>query len=146
MIQESIALLCMRQVFRNPKKDDQSKPLEVTYQFPVASHSVISKLTISIGDDRVIEAKVIEKEEAEKKYEDKIAAGHGAVLMKESRTNTYELTIGNIQPGQDAIIILHILQPVVVDLGIYDFILPAIYLPTINKSGKEIKSSFSFAI
>ena len=52
-------------------------------------------------DDRTIEGKVMEKEKAHNKYDDAIASGHFASLMKESETKDkfIELNIGNIQPG-----------------------------------------------
>ena len=51
----------------NPEKSEyghDGKPIEVTYKFPKIKESVISKMTISVGDDRVIEAKVKGKEKA----------------------------------------------------------------------------------
>jgi hypothetical protein len=36
---------------------------------------------VRIGDDRVVEAKVMESKNAEEKYEDAIAGGHTALKM-----------------------------------------------------------------
>lgn len=55
--------------------------MELTYKFPKFNGVIVSRLTISIGDDRVIEARVHEKQKAEQKFDDAIAAGHGAVKM-----------------------------------------------------------------
>ena len=45
---------------------DQEKPIEINYSFPkVDDKAVITKLRISIGDDRVIDAKVEPKKKAE---------------------------------------------------------------------------------
>jgi len=90
-------------VFENPATapNDEGKPIEVTYKFPKIKNSVVSKMTISVGDDRVIEAKIMEKKKAEEKYEDSVAAGHNAVMLKEDKDSCemYDMSIGSIQPG-----------------------------------------------
>ena len=122
-IHESLAQIELTQEFLNPEnansdniraKDDQKlsiAPVEVTYRFPKMKNSFISRLTVSIGDDRVIEGKVLEKEKAKEKYDDAIAAGHGAVMLKEDEENQelYEMCLGNIQPGQKALVKINIL-------------------------------------
>ena len=79
-------------------------PLELTFRFPKVKGALVSRLSISIGDDRVIEARVMEKERAEEKYDDAVAAGHGAVKMTETKGESYELSLGNVQPGQEAVV------------------------------------------
>ena len=69
----------MQQEFINPY---EGSPVEVVYKFPKFDDTVVSKVLISIGDERVIEAKILEKKKAEEKYEDAMAGGHGAVMMK----------------------------------------------------------------
>ncbi len=53
---------------------------------------------MSIGDDRVVEAKVMEKKKAEENYEDAIAGGHSAMMMNVDMDNKdmYKLDLGNI--------------------------------------------------
>ena len=83
----------MVQKFVNPS----DSPLELTYRFPKLKGTLVSKLLVSIGDDRVIEARVMEKERAEEKYDDAIAAGHGAVKMTENeKAEMYEINLGNV--------------------------------------------------
>ena len=63
---ESLAQLSIIQTFHNPEdlekddsyfKDDlEARPIEVLYCFPKLERSVVKKLTIMIGDDRVGEA------------------------------------------------------------------------------------------
>ena len=68
-------------------EDQKGSAIEVVYKFPKIDDTVVSKLLISIGDERVIEAKVMEAKKAEEKYDDAQAAGHGAVLMKQDNKN-----------------------------------------------------------
>jgi len=55
-------------------------------------------MTITVGD-KTIEGKIMEKEKAQNKYDDALAAGNTASLMKESKNEFMELNIGNILPG-----------------------------------------------
>ena len=91
-VNDSLVAIKMTQSFLNPtaeqvnqkarehagKKSDFSKedekPLEVAYNFPkLDSKAVVTKLRISIGDDRIIDAKVEPKKKAQEKYDDATA-------------------------------------------------------------------------
>ena len=58
----------------------------------------------------------MEKEKAQEKYDDAIAEGKAAVLLSESQDNKelHQMDIGNILPGQEACIELHLIQPLLV--------------------------------
>ncbi len=75
-------------------------PIECTFEFPLEKTSVISKLVAQI-DDRVLEAKVKEKEDAKEQYDDAIAAGNTAVFAERDKKNydSITLTLGNLMPG-----------------------------------------------
>ena len=56
----------MTQEYYNPKKEGDAEggaPLEATFMFPKERLSVISKMTITIGD-KVVYTKVMEKKKA----------------------------------------------------------------------------------
>jgi hypothetical protein len=61
---------------------------------------VVSKLTVKI-DDKVIDAKIKEKEEAKQQYGDSLAAGNTAVYAERDTKNDDALTlmIGNLPSG-----------------------------------------------
>ncbi len=94
-------------------KFEKQKPIEVVYSFPKLEKSVIKKLSVRIGDDRVVEAKVMESKNAEEKYEDAIAGGHTALKMNvnQNQKDLYSLFLGNIMPGEFATVQIVILQP-----------------------------------
>jgi hypothetical protein len=56
-------------------------PIECTYEFPLEAETLLSKLTIYV-DDKVIEALVLEKEEAELTYKEVIAGGDLGVFLE----------------------------------------------------------------
>ena len=51
------------------------------YEYPLDAETIFSKLVVTI-DDKVIEAKVQEKEKAKEKYDDVIAGGNLGVLAE----------------------------------------------------------------
>lgn len=57
-------------------------------------------MQITLGD-KTIEAKVMEKEKAEEKYDDAIAAGNMAALLAEKNEDAdmHEVNIGHVLPG-----------------------------------------------
>lgn len=79
-ILESLAHVSISQTFVNP---EGKNPVEIAYRFPKVKGSFISRLAISIGDDRVIEAKIAEKTKAQDMYEDAMITGHGAVFVED---------------------------------------------------------------
>ena len=124
-------------MFQNPESN--GNPVEMTYKFPKIEGAIISKMTISVGDDRVIEAKVMEKDKADEKYDDTVAAGHSVVKLKENKESyeMYEMALGNIQPGQVCTVNLHLLKPLAIQGGLYDFQLPTSYFPDLKGQSKD---------
>ena len=57
-------------------------------------------MKISI-DEKSIEAKVMDKQKAENKYNDAVAGGNAAAIMRNDVNNQdlYQIDIGNILPG-----------------------------------------------
>ena len=73
----------------------------MTFQFPKEADSVISKMQLTVGT-KTIQAKVMENEKAEQKYDDQIAKGNVAALLKKNKNSfdLHQIDIGNILPGQ----------------------------------------------
>ena len=78
-------------MYVNPKGPDNAEvaPIEVTFQFPKEAESVISKMKLTVGS-KTIEAMIMENEKAEQKYDDQIAKGNVAALLKKSK-NSFDL-------------------------------------------------------
>jgi len=60
------------------------KPIECTFEFPLESQTVVSRLVATI-DDKTIEAQIKEKEEAKQQYGDAVASGNTAVYAERSK-------------------------------------------------------------
>ena len=66
-------------------------------------------MKVTVGK-KTIEANILEKEKAQDKYDNAVASGNSAALMKETKGEFLELQIGNIKPGQEATIEITIVQ------------------------------------
>jgi Ca-activated chloride channel homolog len=77
-VENSIAIIDLVQVFLN----ELDSPVEATYQFPTDPESVVSRVLIELGD-RILKGWVHEKEKAYEKYDDDLARGNTAIMVKE---------------------------------------------------------------
>ena len=78
VIEAGLATLDVKLTYSNTGDE---KPIECTFEFPLEKETVVSKLIAEI-DDKVIEAKIKEKEEAKQTYGDAIASGNAAVYAE----------------------------------------------------------------
>lgn len=62
-------------------------------------------MLLTVGN-KTIEAKVMENEKAEEKYDDEIAQGNVAALLKKNKNSfdLHQIDIGNILPGEFVIV------------------------------------------
>ncbi len=97
-VENSIAVIDISQVFLN----ELDVPVEATYKFPTDpdQHTIVSRVRFELGDKEV-EGKIIAKEKAQEKYEDALAGGNAALMVKESEEDKdlLEMQIGGIQPA-----------------------------------------------
>jgi Ca-activated chloride channel family protein len=76
-LEGSLATVDFQMSYINPGNN----PIECTYEFPLDGETLLSELTIYI-EDKVIEAIVLEKEEAKQVYEEVIADGDLGVYVE----------------------------------------------------------------
>jgi Ca-activated chloride channel family protein len=84
------------QRYRNAEK----VPVEAVYSFPLEEGSAVCGFEVDVGGKRIV-GKVVEKEEAFEKYDEAMAAGHGAFLLDQDRPNVFTASVGNVLPGQE---------------------------------------------
>ena len=80
---------------------DETHPLECTYEFPIDKETVLSKLVAKLGDKEV-ETKIKEKEKAKEMYEDAIAGGKMAVMAQNETQEKLMIKLGNLSPLMEA--------------------------------------------
>ena len=89
---------------------------------------IVSKLVIQIGE-RVVEGKILEREQAQEKYDDAIAGGNAAVLVEENKKNKdlIQMTLGGINPDQEVKVTLQFIKQLEIEGGAYCLRLPTSY-------------------
>jgi len=85
-------------------------PVEAVYSFPLEELAAVYGFEAVIGEKRVV-GRVEEKEKAFEEYDRAMAEGHGAYLLDQDRANLFTASIGNLLPGQQAVVTLKYVAP-----------------------------------
>lgn len=91
-------LLCkvtIRQTYRNLEKVN----IEAVYTFPLPLGAVLLDMTIKTGT-KAFKGVVVEKTEAEDRYEDAITDGDTAIMLEQIDPGLYTMNVGNLQPEE----------------------------------------------
>ncbi|QSQ20537.1 VWA domain-containing protein [Pyxidicoccus parkwayensis] len=114
----------VRQRYRN----DEKRPVEAVYTFPLPSDGTLSAFSMTCAGRRV-EGVVKEREEAFRTYDDAITAGHGAALLDQERANVFTAQVGNLLPGEETVVEVEFLQSVTAEEGAVRWMLPTLVAP-----------------
>ena len=141
-IRGALATTKVQLCYINPSKESSQ---ECTYTFPLDKTSVLADFDAKI-DDRVIQTKVKDKEEAKEDYEDAVAGGNAAVIAERSKKKEEVMTIklGNLLPGQTASLKSTIISQVEIVAGSYCHSLPVAFFPDYKKHGVKDKDTFAY--
>jgi Ca-activated chloride channel family protein len=123
-IRGMVATTTVRQSFRNT----HAVGIEATYIFPLPDRAGVTAFTADLAGRRV-EGELRERGEARLEYEEAITAGHRAAIAEEERSGVFTTRVGNLQPGEDAVITLTLTGPLTVDEGIAEFRFPLVVAP-----------------
>jgi len=89
----------LSQRFRN----DEPQPIEAVYKFPLDEGAAVCGFEVEIDGRRVV-GRAEEREQAFAAYDDALAEGHGAYLLDEERADVFTASVGNLPPGQEAVL------------------------------------------
>jgi Ca-activated chloride channel family protein len=117
-----------RAVVRQKYRNDESRPIEAVYTFPLPTRAVVTGFAMTVAGRR-LEGEVHEREEAFKRYDDAISAGHGGALVEQERPNVFTANVGNLLPGEETIIELEYVEPVRADEGAVRWSIPTLVAP-----------------
>jgi Ca-activated chloride channel family protein len=79
-------------------KNEGRRPLEAIYIFPASTRAAVYGMKMTIGE-RTITAKIAEREDARRQYEDAKQAGKSASLLEQHRPNVFQMNVANILPS-----------------------------------------------
>ena len=88
-----------RQAYRNDGKSN----LETVYTFPLPWGATLMALNAEIGGQRLI-GTVMEKKQASARYEKAIDDGDTPIMVEQSAPCLYTANLGNLKPGEDAVV------------------------------------------
>jgi len=105
-----------------------SIPLEAQYIFPGSTRSAIHGMTLQVGE-RIIRARVKEKQKARVEYEAAREAGKTASLLEQKRPNVFQMSVANILPGDTLKVSLQYTELLVPEDQVYQFVFPTVVGP-----------------
>jgi Ca-activated chloride channel family protein len=91
--------MSVRQRYRN----DTNETLETVYTFPLAYGAVLLGLDVELGGKR-LSGVVLARQQAEADYEKAIAEGDSPVMLEQSADGLFTANLGNLKPGEEAVI------------------------------------------
>lgn len=80
-------------------KNESSDTLEIIYTFPVGWDVTMLGMKARIGEKELVGV-VVEKSDAEKRYEKAVSAGDSAIMVQKTSKGLYTADLGNIKPGE----------------------------------------------
>jgi len=114
----------VRQHYRN----DGPNNIEVSYVFPLAHEAMLAGMSVELNGKR-LDGEIKPKRQAEATYEQAIDEGDTPVMLSEKSHGLYSADLGNLQPGDQAVIELRLLQTVAVDNGRVRLVFPTVIAP-----------------
>ncbi len=138
-----ISEVTLTQVYKNNGK----KTIKAVYVFPLGTKSAIHAMKMKIGN-RVIEAKIEERDMAEKIYQQARDDGKTASLLEQERPNVFQMKVANIMPGDIVEMEVRYTELLVPERGIYEFVFPTVVGPrfTGETSEEKLKGKDSWAV
>jgi Ca-activated chloride channel homolog len=128
-----IADVSVVQTYRN----ESSRPLEARYVFPGSTRAAVYSMRMRVGD-RLIVAKIRERQQARAEYEAAKQEGRAASLLEQHRANVFQASVANILPGDRIRVELRYTELLVPTDGKYQFVYPTVVGPRYNgSSGRE---------
>ncbi len=119
-----IADVKVTQVYKN----EGNKPLEAIYVFPASTRAAVYGMKMTIGE-RIITAKIREREQARREYDQAKQAGKSASLLEQHRPNVFQMNVANILPSDVIKVELKYTELLVPTSTVYELVYPTVVGP-----------------
>ncbi|MBO0892907.1 MAG: VWA domain-containing protein, partial [Acidimicrobiales bacterium] len=103
-------------------------PIEATYVFPLPPRAGVTDFAATLAGRKVVGI-LKERAQARLTYEEAIAAGQRAAIVEEERADVFTVRVGNLGPGEEAIVELVLSGPLEVQEGEATFRFPLVVAP-----------------
>ncbi|QDL55343.1 VIT and vWA domain-containing protein [Rhodoferax aquaticus] len=112
-------------------KNEGQRAIEAKYVFPGSTRAAVHGMNVRLAD-RLITAKIREKQQAKIEYDDAKAQGKTAALLEQHLPNVFQMNVANIMPGDDVKVELRYTELLVPTDGKYQFVFPTVVGPRYN--------------
>ncbi|MCK7589670.1 VIT and VWA domain-containing protein [Subsaxibacter sp. CAU 1640] len=137
-ISGTIAHVKLTQIYQNKS----ASAIEAKYVFPMSTQAAVHNMTMKIGE-RIVNAKIFEKQQAEKVYNDAVKEGKRAAKLDEARPNVFQMKVGNIMPGDEIAIDIYYTEMLVPVNGEYQFVAPGVVGPRFTGESSSNEEAFN---
>jgi Ca-activated chloride channel homolog len=127
-----IAHVTVTQVYKN----EGNHTLEAVYLFPASTRAAVHAMRMTIGD-RATEARIRERAKAKEEYDKALEEGKTASLLEQKRPNVFQMSVGNILPGDEIRVELEYTELMVPEKGTYQFVYPTVVGPRYSNRGSD---------
>jgi Ca-activated chloride channel family protein len=110
--------------------------LEAIYVFPASTKAAVNYMQMSLGN-RILIAKIEEKQKARQEYEEAKEEGKTATLLEQDRPNVFRMNVANILPGDTIVVEMHYTELITPNEGIYEFVYPTVVGPRYSSPSEE---------
>jgi Ca-activated chloride channel family protein len=117
-------------------KNDGDQTISAHYVFPASTRAAVYGMKMTIGD-RVIVAKIKEREAARAEYEQAKTEGKTASLLEQDRPNVFSMNVANILPKDRIQVELEYTELLVPTEGVYELVYPTIVGPRYVSGGTD---------
>lgn len=104
------------------------KNVEVVYTFPLPWGAVLLGVEVLLGDKQLTGA-VVEKKEAEGRYEEAISEGNAAIMLEKNHDRSYSLNLGNLAAQEECVITLRYAQTLQFEQRGLRLLIPTVIAP-----------------
>ena len=122
-----IADVTVTQHYRN----EGQRALEARYVFPGSTTSAVYAMNVRLGE-RLLTAKIREKQQARIEYETAKQEGRTTALLEQHRPNVFEMNVANILPGDEVAVELRYTELLTPRDAVYGFVFPTVVGPRYN--------------
>src|ERR1700754_4081664 len=119
-----IADVKVRQIYRN----EGARPINASYVFPASTRAAVYAMRMQLGNE-IIVAKIKEREQAKKEFEQAKEEGKSASLLEQQWPNVFSMSLANIMPQEQVEIELRYTELLIPTDNVYEFVFPTVVGP-----------------
>lgn len=116
--------------------NNTNKVLEVGYTFPIVDTATVVGFEIKVGE-KILKGICKEKEEAKKEYAENLVIGNSAYMMEQETGNTFKMSIGKIDKGEEVIAIIKYIDKFEIVDNTIQMLIPTLVPPRYNSRVTE---------